>query len=78
MKNALVICGLIALLSLFALSVSVAVYVAVFWFRADWFQVFVILTSSLAAYGSWNALGMLMEWANPSASTCLRGSDVNK
>ena len=72
MKNAFVIFGLVALLALFALSVSVAVYVTVFWFRADWFQVFVIMIASLSAYASWNAIGMLMEWASSSADTCLR------
>ena len=78
MKNAFVIFGLVALLVLFALSVSVAVYVAVFWFRADWFQVFVIMISSLSAYASWNAIGMLMEWANPLAVTCLRDREAGK
>jgi hypothetical protein len=78
MKNVLVIFGLVALLALFALSVSVAVYVAVFWFRADWFQVFIIMISSLSAYASWNAIGMLMEWASPLADTCLRDRMVGK
>ena len=78
MKNVLVIFGLVALLVLFALSVSVAVYVAVFWFRADWFQVFVIMVSSLSAFASWNAIGMLMEWASSSADTCLRDLEAGK
>lgn len=78
MKNAFIIFGLVALLALFALSVSVAVYVAVFWFRADWFQAFIILVSGFSAYASWNAIGMLLEWANPIASTCLRDLEVGK
>jgi hypothetical protein len=78
MKNALVIFGLVALLALFALSVSVAVYVAVFWFRADWFQAFIILVAGFSAYASWNAIGMLMEWASSSANTCLRDLEAGK
>jgi hypothetical protein len=62
MRNILVVIAIVALFALFAISTALAVYVAVFGFRADWFQVFVILVFGWSAFASWTALGMVAEW----------------
>lgn len=63
----LAVVGIVGCLALFAVSSALAVYITVFWFRADWFQVFLILATSLTAFASWNALGMVAEWGTNNA-----------
>jgi hypothetical protein len=77
MKNVLAVLGVVMLLVGFALSSALFVYIAVFWFRADLFQVFVLLVLGLMSYGCWNTLGW---WCavNTSANTCLRDLEGNK
>jgi hypothetical protein len=67
MRNAVVVVALVALFAMFAVSSALFVYVAVFWFRADWFQVFVLCVFGLSAWASWNALGMISEWGTNNA-----------
>ena len=81
MKNVLAVLGVVMLLVGFALSSALFVYVAIFWFRADWFQVFVLCMLGLTAFGCWNTLGWWCE-INTSpkyqADTCLRDLKGNK
>ena len=63
----LAVVGIVGCLALFAVSSALAVYIVVFWFRADWYQVFLILVFSLTALASWNALGMVASWGTDNA-----------
>lgn len=63
----LAVVGIVGCLALFAVSSALAVYITVFWFRADALQVFLILVFSLTAFASWNALGMVASWGTDNA-----------
>lgn len=72
MKSLLIIFGLLATLAGFIVSVSAFVYVGIFWFRADLFQVLVLLVSGFSALGFWHSFGWILSSSTPSADTCLR------
>ena len=72
MKNVLVVLAVLMLLAGFVVSISAFVYVALFWFRADLFQLFVLMVTGLAALGFWNAFDYVT--GRISADTCVRGS----
>lgn len=67
MKNIIVTMAIIAALAMFAISSALFAWVAIFWFRADWFQVFVLCVLGLSAYASWQAAGMVAEWGTKNA-----------
>jgi hypothetical protein len=70
MKNLqaiIAIIGIICAFALFCVSAGLFAYVAVFGFRADWFQVFVLCILGLTAWASWNTLGMVAEWGTKNA-----------
>lgn len=67
MRNAFVVFAIVALFALFAVSTALAVYIVVFWFRADLYQVFLILVFGFTAFASWNALGMVADWGSKNA-----------
>lgn len=70
MKNVLVVLAVLMLLAGFVVSISAFVYVALFWFRADLFQLFVLMVTGLAALGFWNGFDYVT--GRISANTCLR------
>lgn len=72
MKMLLTLLGLLATLAGFILSISAFVYVGIFWFRADLFQVFVLLVSGFSALGFWHSFGWILSSSTPLADTCLR------
>lgn len=76
MKNVLVVLAVLMLLAGFVVSISAFVYVALFWFRADLFQLFVLMVTGLAALGFWNAFDYIT--GRISANTCLRDLKGNK
>ena len=67
MHRLLAVVGIVGCLALFAVSSALAVWVTVFWFRADMWQVFLIVAFSLTAFASWNALGMVASWGTDNA-----------
>lgn len=72
MKSLLIILGLLATLVGFIASVSAFVYVGIFWFRADLFQVLVLLVSGFSALGFWHSFGWILSSSDIPADTCLR------
>jgi hypothetical protein len=76
MKNVLVVLAVLMLLAGFVVSISAFVYVALFWFRADLFQLFVLMLTGLASLGFWNAFDYVT--GRISANTCLRDLKGNK
>jgi len=72
MKMILALLGLLATLAGFIGCTSAFVYVGIFWFRADLFQVFVLLITGFGALGFWNAFDWILSSSTPSADTCLR------